>query len=130
MRTISSTFVSLNALAFCGIAATLFATGSFAQDVPPIAPGTAIYSPYPAHDFPNQVLFGDTHLHTSYSTDAGMFGNTLGPDAAYRFAKGETVVSNTGVRGASHTMMEVQRGSLEHSSPSTTEPFVFPLLLP
>ena len=49
------------------------------------------YSPYPEQHFPNRVLFGDTHLHTSYSADAGMIGNTLGPDEAYRFAKGETV---------------------------------------
>jgi len=71
-------------------------SGLLAQDVPPVALGTAKYSPYPAQDFPNQVLFGDTHLHTSFSTDAGMLGNTLGPDNAYRFAKGETVVSSTG----------------------------------
>jgi hypothetical protein len=35
------------------------------------------------------VYFGDTHLHNSWSTDAGMLGTTLGPDAAYRIAKGE-----------------------------------------
>jgi hypothetical protein len=43
------------------------------------------------------VFFGDTHLHTSFSTDAGMVGNRLGPAAAYRFARGEEVVSSTGV---------------------------------
>jgi hypothetical protein len=69
-----------------------------AQDAPPVAPSDATtYSPYPEENFPNRVFFGDTHLHTSYSTDAGMFGNTLDPDAAYRFAKGEIVVSSTGV---------------------------------
>ena len=36
------------------------------------------YSPYPEKDFPNRVYFGDTHLHTSYSTDAGMIGNRSG----------------------------------------------------
>ena len=55
------------------------------------------YSPYPEEHFPNQVFFGDTHLHTSYSTDAGMVGCTLGPKDAYRFARGETVISSTGV---------------------------------
>jgi hypothetical protein len=44
------------------------------------------------------VFWGDAHVHTSYSTDAGMLGNYLGPDEAYRFAMGEEVTSSTGVR--------------------------------
>jgi hypothetical protein len=56
------------------------------------------YSPYLYRAQPNRVFWGDTHLHTSYSTDAGMVGNRLGPDEALRFAKGEIVVSSTGVR--------------------------------
>ena len=55
------------------------------------------YSPYPKQNFANRVYFGDTHLHTALSTDAGMFGARLGPDEAYRFARGETVKSNTGL---------------------------------
>jgi len=47
-----------------------------------------VYSPYAERDFPDKVLFGDTHLHTSYSFDAGAFGNRLGIDEAYRFARG------------------------------------------
>lgn len=47
--------------------------------------------------FPDQLLWGDTHLHTKFSFDAGMVGNRLGPDEAYRFAAGETVTSSTGV---------------------------------
>jgi hypothetical protein len=62
-----------------------------------VAKGARPYSPYPKQSFPNRVLFGDTHLHTAYSTDAGMIGNTLGPEEAYRFARGETVTSSTGV---------------------------------
>ena len=70
-----------------------------AQDAPPVQPkAETSYSPYPEQNFPNRVFFGDTHLHTSYSADAGMIGNKLGPDEAYRFAKGETVTSSTGVR--------------------------------
>ncbi|MBO9446892.1 DUF3604 domain-containing protein [Ruegeria sp. R14_0] len=72
-------------------------TTVYAQDTPPVGPAET-YSPYPEQNFPNQVFFGDTHLHTTYSADAGLFGNTLGPDEAYRFAKGETVTSSTGLR--------------------------------
>jgi len=57
-----------------------------------------VYSPYPEQSFPNRVFWGDTHLHTSYSTDAGMIGQTVPPDGAYRFAKGEEVTSTTGLR--------------------------------
>ena len=56
------------------------------------------YSPWLGRDFPDQLLFGDTHLHTSFSYDAGMVGDKLGPDAAYRFAKGETVTASFGAR--------------------------------
>jgi len=60
-----------------------------------------IYSPYVERtvrnkNFAEGVYWGDTHLHTSYSGDAGMIGNKLGPDEAYRFAKGEKVISSTG----------------------------------
>lgn len=68
-----------------------------AQDAPGVVPDRSGYSPYPEQDFPNQVLFGDTHLHTSYSWDAGMVFNTLSPADAYRYAKGETVTSGTGI---------------------------------
>ncbi len=82
-------------IAFC---VWLSSAPSFAQeDVPSTQPGERAYSPYPEQTLPNRVFFGDTHLHTSYSADAGMIGNALGPDAAYRFAKGEVVTSSTGV---------------------------------
>src|SRR6476620_8088072 len=68
-----------------------------AQDIPPPTGKKIDYSPYPAKDFPHRVYFGDTHLHTSYSTDAGMIGNTLGPEEAYRFARGEELKSSTGL---------------------------------
>jgi hypothetical protein len=56
------------------------------------------YSPYAGRGFPTQVFWGDTHLHTNLSVDAGMFGNRLGLEEAYRFALGEEVVSATGLR--------------------------------
>jgi hypothetical protein len=60
--------------------------------------GKKEYSPYLNRGYPQRVFFGDTHLHTAYSTDAGMIGCTLGPDEAYRFARGEMVVASGGVR--------------------------------
>lgn len=56
------------------------------------------YSPAVGQNFPLRVYWGDTHLHTSYSTDAGMIGTTLGPEEAYRYARGEEVISNTGMK--------------------------------
>ena len=48
--------------------------------------------------YPQQVYWGDTHLHTSYSFDASMMGNKLlGPAEAYRFARGEEVKTNQGL---------------------------------
>ena len=54
------------------------------------------YSPYAGRNFPTRVYFGDTHLHTSTSFDAGSFGNRLDARAAYRFAKGEAIRGHNG----------------------------------
>lgn len=51
------------------------------------------------HDhYPQRVSWGDMHLNTSYSTDAGMIGNFLGPETAYQFARGETVRASGGAQ--------------------------------
>ena len=42
------------------------------------------------------ALFGDTHVHTTYSFDAYSFGTTATPDDAYRFAKGGIVIHPAG----------------------------------
>ena len=54
------------------------------------------YSPYANREYPTRPFFGDTHLHTSFSMDAGAFGARLDPRDAYRFARGEQVTSSTG----------------------------------
>ncbi|MDP2324574.1 MAG: DUF3604 domain-containing protein [Gammaproteobacteria bacterium] len=53
------------------------------------------YSPYAGRNFPSRPLFGDTHLHTSYSMDAGAFGARLGPEEAYQFARGDEVTASS-----------------------------------
>ena len=58
-------------------------------------PGKA-YSPYAQRGFPDRVFWGDTHLHTGLSMDAGLFGARLGLDDAYRFARGEEVMASSG----------------------------------
>ncbi len=55
-----------------------------------------VYSPYAGRAYPDRVLFGDTHFHTNLSFDAGLIGTLLDVDAAYRCARGEQVLSNTG----------------------------------
>lgn len=73
-----------------------------AQDVP-VTRENAVqaepdYSPFVDQYFPARIFWGDTHLHTQNSPDAGFLGNTLGPEEAYRFARGEEVTSSGGLR--------------------------------
>ncbi len=72
--------------------------GDVGIDKEDVTLGKKEYSPYLNRSFPDRVLWGDTHLHTSFSTDAGMIGNFLGPDEAFRFARGETVRASAGAR--------------------------------
>jgi hypothetical protein len=59
------------------------------------APKSA-YSPNADRNFPTMALFGDTHVHSALSADAGGGGTTLLPRDMYRFARGQQVSSNTG----------------------------------
>jgi hypothetical protein len=54
------------------------------------------YSPYAFRNFPDKVLFGDMHIHSNLSPDAGLLGTSLTAADVYRAARGETVMSNTG----------------------------------
>lgn len=54
------------------------------------------YSPYAGKNYPQQVFWGDTHIHTKMSADAYNLDTRLSPEDALRFARGETVVSTTG----------------------------------
>jgi Protein of unknown function (DUF3604) len=56
------------------------------------------YSPNVGRNFPDRVLWGETHIHTALSADAGLMGVTLGPDGMFRYARGEVVTINTGLQ--------------------------------
>jgi hypothetical protein len=54
------------------------------------------YSPYAGRNFPTRPFFGDTHLYTAVSFDAGAFGARLNPADAYRLARGEEITASSG----------------------------------
>ena len=79
------------------IAAPVFAQ-EFTVDKEQVAYNEPDYSPFVDQNYPDRIFWGDTHLHTANSVDAGFVGNTLGPEEAYRFARGEEVTSSSGLR--------------------------------
>ncbi len=84
----------------CGLA--LMSTAVVAQEYPDkegvlSSIGKQEYSPYVGREYPTRVFFGDTHLHTAVSVDAGTMC-TVGQEDAFRFARGEEVVTTHGLR--------------------------------
>jgi hypothetical protein len=85
------------------LAAPALAQTDISPSYEEVAEPEKIYSPYVERtatdaNFAEGLYWGDTHLHTRYSTDSGMIGNKLSPEEAYRFAKGEVVVTSSGQR--------------------------------
>jgi hypothetical protein len=88
------------------LACLFFVHSAFAQIPPPPNPEEVLsdaytgksYSPYAGRQTTLMPLWGDTHLHTANSFDAGAFGNRLGLDEAYRFARGEEITASSGFR--------------------------------
>ena len=90
------------------LCSALLATPLFAENSAGLSPGEGDkekidkslgkqpYSPYADRKYPSRPLFGDTHLHTGFSMDAGIFGARLTPRDAYRFARGEQVTASSG----------------------------------
>ncbi len=66
-----------------------------ADEAPSSQPAEAVSSAIEINPLRN-AYFGDLHVHTNWSFDAFMFGNRTGPDDAYRFAKGETILHPSG----------------------------------
>ena len=88
----------------CGLALFTFcalATLASADQLPTKAGvaelATPQFSPYAGRNFPTQVFWGDTHLHTAVSVDAGTM-NRIGQEDAFRFARGEEVTTTHGLR--------------------------------
>ena len=66
---------------------------------PPTDLNKKSYSPYADQNYPINVYFGDTHLHTNLSVDANRSGNrNLTPAEAYRFARGDLVRAHNGMK--------------------------------
>jgi hypothetical protein len=88
------------AVATAVAALTLLPVPTLAESPGEIEPGdlTSVehFSPYAFRDFPDEVFFGDMHIHSNLSPDAGLLGTSLTAADVYRAARGETVVSSTG----------------------------------
>ena len=86
-----------------GLAMAGLAPGTLASDMTPgkdgvaEAMGKSQFSPYAGRNFPTRVLWGDTHLHTAVSVDAGTM-NRIGQEDAFRFARGDEVTTTHGLR--------------------------------
>ncbi len=91
-------FLTLLALTACStLTATAQDSGELTQeDAERIHASQPPYSPYAGRNFPTRPYFGDTHLHTGFSFDAGAFGCRLNPADAYRFARGEEIMASSG----------------------------------
>ena len=59
--------------------------------------GRPAFSPYARRNYPTRVFWGDTHLHTMVSVDAGTM-TRLGQEEAFRFARGEEVTTTHSLR--------------------------------
>ena len=90
MKSIPALSIIMGSLALAGSPSHAQTTTALPATQPPAQQR----APVGAH--PTKVYFGDTHVHTAISGDAGGAGTRLMPRDAYRFASGEEVTSNTG----------------------------------
>lgn len=56
--------------------------------------------------YPDRVYWGDQHLHTAWSGDAGAAGSVVGPEDALRFAMGEEIKNNSGQLSKLHRPLD------------------------
>ena len=83
----------LNCMAATGM--LLLAGCSDPQNIEPVRHAKPVhdadYQRPPANPLKN-AYFGETHVHTTYSMDANLFGTRNDPRMAYRFAMGEEIL--------------------------------------
>lgn len=72
----------------------------------PVVTETVVSESVASENRPTQVFWGDQHVHTGWSTDAGLAGTTLGPEEAVRFALGEEVNMSTGEPAQLHRKLD------------------------
>jgi hypothetical protein len=88
-------------------------TESADADKPAGAPGEVA-----ATDVPRNAYFGDSHVHTGWSADAGMDGAITTPEDAYRYALGMEVTSNSGLKAARTWSAVATTLSMKRSMPT------------
>ncbi|MCX7063210.1 MAG: DUF3604 domain-containing protein, partial [Proteobacteria bacterium] len=93
--------MKINTLATLVVATVgLMALSACSKPNAPVANNPPVAQPAPtasaATQYPENVYWGDTHVHTGWSADAGLDGAVTSPEDAFRFARGDEVKSNTG----------------------------------
>ena len=88
------------------IAAMLLASTALVSGCDRLGPAAGKKAEVKNTAYPEQVFWGDTHLHTSNSVDAFGFGTRLDPEAALRFARGEEVQATTGAKAKLHRPLD------------------------
>ncbi len=72
----------------------------------PVVAASAVVEIKADSEHPKQVYWGDEHVHTAWSADAGLASATLGPEEAVRFARGEEVTYHTGNKVKLHRSLD------------------------
>ena len=94
-------FQAISVIAVCALASAASAQESGNYEATTPADVAKIikpeFSPYAGRKFPTRVLWGNTHLHTAISVDAGTM-NRIGQEDAFRFARGEEITTTHGLR--------------------------------
>ena len=106
MKDLAKSFAWLGAVYLVGVSMSAMAEAQdpvTSDDIGIINPEAAAhafpkrgFSPYANRNYPTRVFWGDQHVHTGWSVDAGAFGASRGPEEALRFARGEQVTSSLG----------------------------------